>query len=579
MKKWSYIIQIVFLWFLFSAGTAFLLFRFVLHYGKVEIKIDFTSYGKGALAIRLGQGEGWDRKKQIRLDLKTGRNIYTYKIRHLDTLPSFHIDFPENFDMAVLHSVVVDGLPCPIKFSGFEKNKHEGLRLMQKSDGAVLYENEAEVSPNIVINIPERCSKVRYKLKIIEIIYIILMLCFDITILIIVFRKKMLWYFMDKTGITRFFFISAFLLGISMFWLDNIFDFYPDQPNIENRRLEEYPDWKLMIHEPDSFFTRNTQWCFDHFQYRNLLIGSRSLLYISLFRQSPLPSVVIIGEKLTFFPALGSVLFDFMGKNRMSDNKLQEIIRATKQKHDLLAKYGIKFLIVLPPAKQHIYPELMPEYYRLQQCRPTASDQLIEEMNKAGIDYFIHLDDTLATLKKENSGRKLFYDYDTHWNEYGAFKAYQPVMAYIYGLDSLYDSPLEDHEVTMDTVLDKRADLAKCIIVNKKYVRMKFDVKPLTPDTVYEESIEDKRMIRTNTYYNAKGHGRLLCYRDSYMVQWASFFVHHFRESRFVWEHNMSMKEIMAFKPDVVLFEVGELFLDDLLIPIKTNSDYVQKKF
>jgi hypothetical protein len=41
----------------------------------------------------------------------------------------------------------------------------------------------------------------------------------------------------------------------------------------------------------------------------------------------------------------------------------------------------------------------------------------------------------------------------------------------------------------------------------------------------------------------------------------------------------MSMKEIMAFKPDVVLFEVGELFLDDLLIPIKTNSDYVQKKF
>lgn len=570
MHKWKYIIGIIILWLLLTTATILALFQFVLTYGKVEVKVDYTAFNNENVTIYWDKGTGWSVENRFNKTSSIGRNVYTYPIRHADTIFALRIDPDKACDSVILHSVSVSGMKCALSFNDFSKNEHHNSRIVKQSDGFKIYRDAKSDDPNLVLPIPASCRAVIYQWKTSEIIYLILTLLLDIGILIFVIRRRFLKRFFEKQNFWNALFVFAFILCISMYWTDRILNFYPQQPNIENRILVKFPEWKVLANKPDSFFNGCTQWCSDYFPYRNLLIQSRSAAYIKCFKESPIPGIVMIGKNNMFFSALEPYQKDFMGIDIYPRSQIDDIYRISKEKQELLADKGIQFFLVLVPAKSTVYYNMMPDYLRLQQTKPTFLDRISERMSNENINYLC-LTDTLINLRQQCPEKQLFYNYDTHWTEYGAFKAYQSVMNWIYSKDTSYGRPLRENEITIDTFTDNQADLAKCLIVNNIFKRIRYNIQAAVRDSVSQEKIIENKQGPTFIYYNPKGHGRALFYRDSYLEQWWPFFAHHFKECILIWNHNMYMEEIIRYKPDIVIEEVGEFYVDHLLFPIKSK--------
>lgn len=572
MNKWRYITGLIGLWLLFSTVTILYLFQFVFNEGKVKIKIvvDYTAFKKENLTVYWEKVTGWDEENQITKTTRIGRESYTFYIRQTDTILSIRIDPDEACDSCILHSVSVEGIQYPFSCNDFSMNKHNNSRIVQHKDGLMIIRDRDSDDPNLTVPVPANGGVVLDESKDYEVVVIIITLLFDIVILVFSIRRKFLYAFFQKHQPSTIFFVIAFLFCIFMYWTDRLFDYYPQQPNIENRELVKFPKWKTLINRPDSFFSTCTQWCYDNFYYHNVFIKSQSVLYMELFGVSSKPKSVLIGKHNMFFPSFAMFMDDFMGKIKYPKETIDSMLLAAKTKHDMLSKHGIRFLEIVPPSKQTVYSDYMPEYYRVLQRRPSLLDQLTEAMKNAGITYFISLADTLKNLRRLSPEKQLFYDDDTHWNEYGAFKAYQVVMNYLHNIDSCYGKPVDEKDISIDSTQDDHGDLAKCLIINDIYKRNIFHIRPFYHDSIPFEMINDKKHKSvTYIYNNPHGHGKVMFYRDSYMVACLPFFAHLFRQSVFIWDYQMDMNEILKYEPDIVILENGELFINNLVKPIK----------
>jgi hypothetical protein len=570
MNKWKHITGLVLLWLLFSAGTFLCLYQFVFHYGKVKVVVDYTAYKKEDITIYWVKGDNWAEENHLTQTTKIGRGSYTYYIRHSDTVTSVRVDPDEACDSCILHSISVEGIQHPFSCSDFSKNEHYNSSVAEQHDGLKIYRDRDSDDPYLIVPVPAKSGAVLYQWKGYELILIILALLFDIAVLIYLFRIRFLKTFFQKQQMSKIFIVFAFLLCISMYWTDRVLDFYPQQPNIENRKLVKFPKWKSLVTKTDSFFIDCTQWCSDYFNYHNLLIKSNSALYLSFLGESSMPKQVLIGKHHMFFPSFAWFMDDFMGKMIYPKGTIDTMVLATKAKHDSLAAHGIHFLVIVPPSKQTVYNDYMPEYYRMLQKRPSLLDQVTDAMKNAGITYYISLADTLKNMKQHSPEKQLYYDNDTHWNEYGAFKGYQVMMNYIYNIDSCYGKPVNEKDISIDSTQDDHGDLAKCLVINDINKRNIFHIQPFYSDSIpHKTKHEKKHKSPTYIYNNPHGHGKVLFYRDSYMVACLPFFIHHFRESVFIWDSQMDMNEILKYKPDLVILENGELFINNLAKPIQ----------
>jgi len=577
MKQIKYLVGLFVLWLFFSTITVLCLLRFALTYGEVKVTVDYTTNKAEDITLYWDDGKGYTLDNHISQTTRTGRHTYNYTIRHNDSIAAVRIDPADDCDTVILHSVSVNGITCPVSCSDFSKCEHYNSHLKQENGGVKIYRDKGCIDPYLIIPVPLSCRAVLAVWKPSEIAWIIIILILDLVILIICIKRKFLKGFFIKHNLTQILFIYVFLFLISAYWINRAVDFYPQQPNIENRRLIRFPEWKVLPAKPDSFFTATTQWCSDYFNYRNILVGTRSALYIKLFKESPIPGIVLIGRKSMFFPAYTPLLFDYLGFMRYTDKQLNDIKTISKEKQDVLAKNGIQFYITMIPAKQTVYYDLMPDYYRFRQWKSTLLDQVTAHMNNSGVN-FISLQDTLLNLRQRNPDKQLFYSYDTHWNEYGAFKCYQGVMNAIYKNDSSFGKPLRDEDVVIDTLEDNQGDLAKCLLVNEIYKRPLYKIHPVIRDKVSIQKIIHSDRSATLIYTNPKGHGRAVFFRDSYMIQWVPFFSHHFKECILIYSHSMNLQEIMYYKPDVVVDEIGELFIDHLLLPLQSVPYHAPEK-
>lgn len=570
MKQRSYYIKFLLLWLLFATVIILLLFRLCLTYGKINVTIDYSGNVKEDLTVYHEDGTTWDTEKFILKKTRKGRHSYSYTIRYVDSVRSFRIDPDEAFSTAVIHAVSVQGLVQPVEIKDFDILEYHGMDLMQKPDSAILQRHAGNEDPYLIIPIDKTNRMVLKKWESSDIIVLILAGLFLLLVMWLGLKYQFLRRTLNRIGTKNFFLILSFSLIISSYWANYLLDFYPVQPNIEKRSHEKLPELNMLVNNTDSFFLRCNQWCYDKFRYRNLLIGSRSELYYKLFNESAIPQKVIIGEQDMFFPSFAWFLDDFRGRIVYPEKVLEEIYTIIRAKHDTLARYGIQFYIFVPPTKQTIYGDLMPEYYRIQQKRPSLLDQITNYLKQRNVPYFISLADSMNAIRQSEPEKLLFYNNDTHWNEYGAFKTYRIVMNYLHQADSNFQPPLNENQISTDTLYDIYGDLAECLILNHLNKRKIYRIFPFACDSVpYQEFREKNRRSPTYVYNNTDGYGNIVFYRDSYMVSWIQFFPRHFRRSVFIWDYQMDMNEIKRYNPDIVVLEIGELFLSHLLYPMK----------
>ena len=112
----------------------------------------------------------------------------------------------------------------------------------------------------------------------------------------------------------------------------------------------------------------------------------------------------------------------YKGQRLYSEEQLATMAANVQRTSDNLARQGTKYVVMICPEKERIYPEYMPDYYG----EPAALNQLDQVGNylkeHTTVPIVCPYDD-LMKAKEEYPDRLLYYKTDSHWNEWGGYIA------------------------------------------------------------------------------------------------------------------------------------------------------------
>lgn len=311
----------------------------------------------------------------------------------------------------------------------------------------------------------------------------------------------------------------------------------------------------------------------DHFPFREQLSYIDNIIQFVIFRTSPKPNKVILGK--------GNWLYYNIRENNSTRSikpftaEELEIIRDHLQEmKEWCALHGIEFAFMPVPAKHTMYPENLPDYLQ-HTWNLSQLDQLCNYLSSNSDLLVINVKDTLIDEKKKNL---LYYETDTHWNQLGGFIAYQKLMNV---LKEKYFPNLERLDLShynMEWLVDGKGDLTQMInaedlternivIMSPKSASRAFLVKQRS--NMSDSSFLNKPIVKATSDTTLP---ELFLYRDSF----ASYLIPHlsesFSRSSFYWSRVFYPEPVLREKPDVVIFELYELFLYVLL---DDNPQYI----
>jgi hypothetical protein len=220
--------------------------------------------------------------------------------------------------------------------------------------------------------------------------------------------------------------------------------------------------------------------------------------------------------------------------------------------------------VVIAPNKQSIYPE------ELRKDATYLTSRLDDLLARLSPDARAMVIDPRPELRaaKSRHGVPVYRPTDSHWNDLGAFIAYEKIVG-VLAKANLVDRPglatLEGIEIRAET--SAGGDVATRLLYlpwnfpDQNIVLRGGQQFPLSVAT------EHDRVVITNS----EGRRKLLILADSFAPPLASLLARHFGEvemlSRPTWPATFDGEVIAARNPDVVLFEIAERSVPDLLQP------------
>ncbi|MEZ5406333.1 MAG: hypothetical protein R3F23_09305 [Verrucomicrobiia bacterium] len=174
--------------------------------------------------------------------------------------------------------------------------------------------------------------------------------------------------------------ISIFLITLWLPLVDNYFHWDPTSVANENRNLTPPPEWKWKKKALQKFPLAWEVYYKDHFGWRNSLLQGYNWLLAGGLKQSTTEDIVI-GKKGWLYTANDDTLLDYQGLLTLSQEELEFFRRTLEERRDWLKKRNCRFLFILTPDKQSIYPEYLPKYLQ-DRKKETRADQLIKYLKK-----------------------------------------------------------------------------------------------------------------------------------------------------------------------------------------------------
>ena len=218
-----------------------------------------------------------------------------------------------------------------------------------------------------------------------------------------------------------------------------------------------------------------------------------------------------------------------------------------------LAHLGIPYFMLIAPNAISVYPEQRPEGYDIVDDRPI--NQLVEHLEKSGS--FARVIVPMQELIEAKRERLTYIPTDTHWNEFGAFVAYEVLMDEMErsGVDvrRLRREDLRIYEEERPGDLGPRVD------------------PPLTSTHVLAEPREPSaRMVADNRIYNSGKNvvyecddapGRCFVHGDSFAYTFLHFMAESFGRLFYVHRPTFDYEAILAERPSAVVGVLTERFI------------------
>ena len=320
----------------------------------------------------------------------------------------------------------------------------------------------------------------------------------------------------------------------------------------ENRDLAYKPKMGIYEKFPKLF----TNYFNDHFGLRKQFIVSDRWIRFKLFGVSP-NKAITIGKNNWLFYTPDVNYIDSVNAQGFSQGELEQIKNNLEKVQKDFKNLGINFYFLAAPNKQSIYPEFLPSY--MKKIRPESRlDQLSEFLKNDKKIAFINPKNELLAAKETEV---LYLKYDTHWNDLGAFIAYQKLFQRISDdFKNIKAKDINDFEIEEKEVPNN--DLAQQMGVAGKFKEkeMLFENKKTRAKTVFEDCPKAYTLcpLKILEVHDNK-LPKMVMFRDSFGVGLIPFIAEHFQRSYFYWGSiPFSNSIIKKEKPNIVIMELTE---------------------
>jgi alginate O-acetyltransferase complex protein AlgJ len=351
--------------------------------------------------------------------------------------------------------------------------------------------------------------------------------------------------------------MAVFFICLGLPLLDFFFHLDPTSAPNEKRLLAELPKRpenfagvKKFLSDWEAYFT-------DHFGCRNVLVMWQNKLKWSLFHQKSIRDVMAGSDGWLFFSA-AQMVEHYRGALQFTDQELNDWQKLLEHRRDWLAARGIKYIFVLAPDKQSIYPEFLPAWLR-PLAGHTKADQFLAHMKAHSTVEVLDLRPVLLAAKKS---APVYQKTDTHWNELGGFVAGDAVFRALAQNQLPRLAPISLDDFNRSNRPAAGGDMARSLGVNMTESNaVFFTPKPgLPPLDIFiptDKHIKDMAFAK-----NPQGRERAVVYHDSFGRFWVPFFGYQFREVDFFWQYQLDGKTIESQNPVVVINEMLERFFN-----------------
>lgn len=314
----------------------------------------------------------------------------------------------------------------------------------------------------------------------------------------------------------------------------------------ENRKLSEKPS----IVNSDGDF--NSEWSSEfetylseHFAFRQVLVTLNSLVLSDLFKSSSNEKVIVGKNDWLFF---ASTVDDYTSNNTMSARKLNNTLKTISLMQEYADSKGSKFIFLIAPNKNSVYPEYMPYQY-IEGKEKNNRELLLSKMD----DYSINSLDITGLFKSSDD---LYHTRDSHWTNKGALLVYNSVMDMFevshYDFSDVEYCSQNIWSGDLDTMLFPSLNhLSEQIVYNYDF------------NFQYTSNFKNEDDILITTK-NDNGNGKMLMFRDSFGRSLYPFFAENCSEAEFSREVPYRMDLLDSFDAEMTILEIVERNLNNI---------------
>lgn len=306
-----------------------------------------------------------------------------------------------------------------------------------------------------------------------------------------------------------------------------------------------------------------TKYFEDNFTWRDSQFKAYSFLHQDVFGENPLPTEVVAGEDGWKF--LGNrysyAVVESKGISVFSETELDRIENTIRWRQNWLEEQGISSYVSVAPNKHTVYGQFLPI---TKAETPTNLEHLTTRFQNSEVNFMV-----LSEKFDAHANERLYYKTDSHWNDHGAFYAYQALAerikkdhpeVTILDLESLDAQPDTAYKMEMARVLS--VDLEEAYIKLSKVDSTavpQSSFLPVPPNYYRNPDWYEYR-------YSSKANGlKVLIFRDSFSTALKQYLIESFGETVMIWHPIFDKELILSEKPDIVVYQIVERNLDFFL--------------
>ncbi|KMO22305.1 alginate O-acetyltransferase AlgX-related protein [Methylobacterium platani] len=225
------------------------------------------------------------------------------------------------------------------------------------------------------------------------------------------------------------------------------------------------------------------------------------------------------------------------------------LLRATfRARQARLAARGIALVVVVAPEKASVYDEFLPAGFA--QDRPSAAERLTDVLRQDGVKAV----DATGLLRQAKGVVPLYYDVDSHWTSFAAYRIYRALVAAAPARLGLTPIPAE-------TIFFRDKPSFGDLGVHLSPERKGLLQQPEVPGGDVEIAVDtfDDREFNFQQHRYPGGRGRALVVRDSFSSFLSPFLSRTFAETTYISPSNSLPDDLVEeLSPDLVIVQVAE---------------------